>query len=69
MAKHRTLTWRLVVLQSNDKLGPLLESLQEVGDQVPDVLGVGTLEGELFRPDSAEGERLGKGLVAPVIEK
>lgn len=59
------LTWRLVVQESDDKLGPLLESLEEVDDQVTDVLGVGALEGKLLRPDRHQCKGLGKGLVTP----
>ena len=54
-----------VVLKSNDKLGPFLQPLQEVDDQVSDIFGVRTLESELFRSHGGQGKRLSKGFVAP----
>ena len=59
------LTCRLGVLQRDDVFGPLLESLEEVDDEVPDVLGVRTLESELLFADCDEGERLRERLAAP----
>ena len=59
------MTWRLIVLQSDDISGPLLEPLQEVDHQVPDVLGIGGLEGELLPPHRHQGEGLREGLAAP----
>ena len=51
-------------MECDDKLGALLEALEEVDDEVADVLGVRALEGELLAPDRHEGEGLGKRLVA-----
>lgn len=45
-----------------DKL-PFLKSLQKINDQVPDILGVGTLECEFFSPDGGEAESLREDFV------
>ena len=60
-------TWCLVILQGNHILGALLETLQEINDEIPDVLSVGGLECELLIPDSDEGEGLGESFAAPII--
>ena len=54
-------------MQGNHILGALLETLQEINDEIPDVLSVGGLECELLVPDSDEGEGLGESLAAPTI--
>ena len=54
-------------MQGNHILGALLETLQEINDEIPDVLCVGGLECELLIPDSDEGEGLGESLAAPTI--
>ena len=54
-------------MQGNHILGALLETLQEINDEIPDVLSVGGLEGELLVPDSDEGEGLGESFTAPTI--
>ena len=51
-------------MQGDHKLGPLFEALQEVNDEVPDVLSVGGLEGELLPPHRHQRERLREGLAA-----
>ena len=63
--KTRALTLCLVVLEHDDKLRAPLEPLQEVDHELPDVLRVGRLEGELLRTDRGQGERLSERLVAP----
>jgi hypothetical protein len=42
--RKKWLTWLLVVLQCNDKFRPFLESLKEIGHQIPNVLSVGALK-------------------------
>ena len=54
-------------MQGNHILGALLETLQEINDEIPDVLCVGGLECELLIPDSDEGEGLGESFAAPTI--
>ena len=55
-------------MDGDDELGALLESLQEVDDEVADVLGVGALEGELLLADRDQREGLREGLAAPARE-
>ena len=59
------LTGGLGVLDGDDELGALLESLEEVDDEVADVLGVGALEGELLLAHRHQRERLRERLAAP----
>ena len=63
------ITWCLVVLQSDHILGPFLEPLEEVDDQVPDVLGIWTLESELLVSHGHKGEGLGKCFAAPKMRR
>jgi len=56
-------------LEGHDELGALFEAVEKVGDEIPDVFCVGTLEGELLAPYGGERERLGEGFVASEEEK
>lgn len=58
-------TWCFIVLERDHELWSFLETLQEVDDEVPDVLGVRALEGELLAAHRHQGERLGERLRAP----
>ncbi len=60
MLKGEWLTF--VVLESHDEFGAFLESVEEALDQVADVFGIGTLEGELLTADGGQGESLREGL-------
>ena len=60
-----SLTGGLGVLDCDDELGSLLESLEEVDDEVADVLGVGALEGELLLAHRDQREGLRERLAAP----
>ena len=56
-------------MDGDDELGALLESLEEVDDEVADVLGVGALEGELLLADRDQREGLRERLAAPARER
>lgn len=47
-----------VLLEGDDKLGPLFQAIQEEVNQVSHVVGVGGLEGKLLSPNCAQCEAL-----------